>query len=108
MICTILLLSALFFGIHLSFGQEVEKKALTIGDVLLLPSWRDFRWSYNGTFIAYTRDDIDRENYNRTSHIWIYSVQSGETYQLQIHHRENPARTGSRTEDCCSIQNGKG
>ncbi len=82
MICTILLLSVLFFGIHLSFGQEVEKKALTIGDVLLLPSWRDFRWSYNGTFIAYTRDDIDRENYNRTSHIWIYSVPSGETYQL--------------------------
>jgi len=64
------------------FGQNTEKRLLTIEDVLLLPNWESFSWSPNGDFIAFVKMDVKLETYEPTDHIWIYDTQSTSSYRL--------------------------
>jgi dipeptidyl aminopeptidase/acylaminoacyl peptidase len=63
-------------------AQTAEKKRITIEETLLMENWGSYALSPDASTIAFTKSKRDPESFESTSHIWLYAIASGESYQL--------------------------
>ncbi len=57
-------------------------EVMTMRASLLLPSWGSYRLSPDTRSIAYTKSVRDTTEFEATSHVWIYDIASGRSWQL--------------------------
>jgi len=84
---TILIILCLLISVSVIYGQETGKKKITMREELLLPSWGNYTWSPGGKRIAFTKTERNPEDYEATSHIWLYDVKEKEQLQLTSSHK---------------------
>jgi dipeptidyl aminopeptidase/acylaminoacyl peptidase len=63
-------------------AQDAAKKRITMEETLLMENWGGYSLSPNGSTIAFTKSKRDPESLESTSHIWLWDVASGESFQL--------------------------
>jgi dipeptidyl aminopeptidase/acylaminoacyl peptidase len=78
LICAVL---ALAFSTPV-MAQAPEKKPITMEETLLMENWGSYALSPDASTVAFTKSKRDPESYESTSHIWLYDVATGESFQL--------------------------
>ena len=58
------------------------KKRMTIEESLLLPSWGSYSLSPDNSKILFTKREMDPEEWESVTHIWIHDLETGESFQL--------------------------
>lgn len=58
------------------------KKHMTMEESLLLPSWGSYVLSPDNTKVAFTKREMDQEEWESVTHIWIYDLETGADFQL--------------------------
>jgi dipeptidyl aminopeptidase/acylaminoacyl peptidase len=58
------------------------KKRMTMEESLLLPSWGSYSLSPDNTKVVFTKREMDAEEWESVTHIWVQDVASGDSYQL--------------------------
>jgi dipeptidyl aminopeptidase/acylaminoacyl peptidase len=69
-----------------AFAQDAVphdgKKRMTMEESLLLPSWGGYRLSPDNTKLVFTKREMDQEEWESITHIWVHDLESGESFQL--------------------------
>ncbi len=81
----VVLLSFFVFTPHASAQDttpEGGKKHMTMEESLLLPSWGSYQLSPDNTKLVFTKREMDSEEWESVTHIWVYDLESGESFQL--------------------------
>jgi dipeptidyl aminopeptidase/acylaminoacyl peptidase len=55
---------------------------MTMKESLLLPSWGSYALSPDNTKLVFTKREMDPEEWESVTHLWIYDLESGASYQL--------------------------
>lgn len=58
------------------------KKHMTMRESLLLPAWGSYRLSPDNTKIVFTKREMDPEEWESTTHIWVHDLETGGSFQL--------------------------
>ncbi len=58
------------------------KKRITMEESLLLPSWGSYRLSPDNTKVVFTKREMDPEEWESVTHIWVHDLETGESFQL--------------------------
>jgi dipeptidyl aminopeptidase/acylaminoacyl peptidase len=77
----VLLLAAVFASAT-SAQQPVAKKKITVKEMLAQPTFGGYQLSPDGNTVLFTRTDRDPKDWAGTSHIWLYDIASGKSFQL--------------------------
>lgn len=80
----VLLLLLAPVGSALAQGAENAggKKKMTMRESLLLPSWGSYSLSPDNTKIVFTKREMDPEEWESVTHIWVHDLATGESFQL--------------------------
>jgi dipeptidyl aminopeptidase/acylaminoacyl peptidase len=62
--------------------NQAGKKRMTMRESLLLPSWGSYSLSPDNTKIVFTKRDMDEEEWESVTHVWIHDLGTGESFQL--------------------------
>ncbi len=65
-----------------SAQQPAAKKKITLKEMLAQPTFGGYQLSPDGNQVLFTRTDRDPKDWAATSHIWLYDLASGRSYQL--------------------------
>ncbi len=63
-------------------GAQTGKKHMTMEESLLLPSWSSYSLSPDNTKLVFTKRDMDPEEGESVTHIWVHDLETGESFQL--------------------------
>jgi dipeptidyl aminopeptidase/acylaminoacyl peptidase len=63
-------------------NPDQGKKRMTMEESLLLPSWGSYGLSPDNTKVVFTKREMDAEEWESVTHIWVQDVASGDSYQL--------------------------
>ena len=63
-------------------NPDQGKKRMTMEESLLLPSWGSYSLSPDNTKVVFTKREMDAEEWESVTHIWVQDVASGDSYQL--------------------------
>ncbi|MCJ7628505.1 MAG: S9 family peptidase [Longimicrobiales bacterium] len=55
---------------------------MTMEESLLLPSWGSYSLSPDNTKLLFTKQEMDPEEWESLSHIWVHDLATGESFQL--------------------------
>jgi Tol biopolymer transport system component len=81
-----LLLSFLFLLTTPALAQEDQapdgRKRMTMEESLLLPSWGSYSLSPDNSKLVFTKREMDPEEWESVTHIWIHDLETGESFQL--------------------------
>ncbi len=58
------------------------KKRMTMEESLLLPSWGGYSLSPDNTKVVFTKREMDPEEWESVTHIWVHDLATGESFQL--------------------------
>ena len=58
------------------------KKRMTMEESLLLPSWGSFALSPDNTKLVFTKRDMDPEEWESVTHVWVHDLETGGSFQL--------------------------
>lgn len=61
-------------------GQGLKR--MTMEESLLLPSWGSYSLSPDNSKVVFTKREMDQEDWESVTHVWIHEIASGESYQL--------------------------
>ncbi|MGD2120224.1 MAG: S9 family peptidase [Gemmatimonadota bacterium] len=78
-------LPLLLFVPHAGAQEDVPregKKRMTMEESLLLPSWGSYSLSPDNTKLVFTKREMDPEEWESVTHIWVHDLESGESFQL--------------------------
>ena len=67
------------------FAQSDEaegKKHMTMEESLLLPAWSGYRLSPDNTKLVFTKREMDSEEWESVTHVWVHDLETGESIQL--------------------------
>ncbi len=68
-----------------AFAQEANqdgKKRLTMEESLQLPSWGGYRLSPDNSKLVFTKREMDPEEWESVTHVWVHDIETGEAFQL--------------------------
>ncbi|HEX9885948.1 MAG TPA: S9 family peptidase [Longimicrobiales bacterium] len=64
-------------------AQEAQgPKRMTMEESLLLPSWGGYRLSADNARIVFTKREMDPEDWESVTHVWVHELDTGEELQL--------------------------
>jgi dipeptidyl aminopeptidase/acylaminoacyl peptidase len=64
-------------------GATLEgKKRMTMEESLLLPSWGSYSLSPDNSKLVFTKREMDPEEWESVTHIWIHDLETEESFQL--------------------------
>ena len=63
-------------------ASEGGKKKITMRESLLFPAWGSYELSPDNTKIVFTKREMDEEEWESVTHIWVHDLESGESFQL--------------------------
>lgn len=67
-------------------GQEAAddsgKKRMTMEEALLLPSWGSYALSPDNTKVVFTKREMDPEEWESVTHIWVHDLATDASFQL--------------------------
>jgi len=58
------------------------KRRMTMRESLLLPSWGSYGLSPDNTKIVFTKREMDAEEWESVTHVWVHDLEAGESIQL--------------------------
>lgn len=65
-----------------SDGADDGKKHMTMEESLLLPAWRGYRLSPDNTKLVFTKREMDTEEWESVTHVWVHDLETNESIQL--------------------------
>ncbi len=80
-----ILLAAILLAVPATAQEEATedgKKRMTMEESLLLPSWRSYRLSPDNTKLVFTKREMDAEEWESVTHVWVHDIATGESFQL--------------------------
>ena len=63
-------------------AEDTGKKHMTMEESLQLPAWGSYRLSPDNSKLVFTKREMDPEEWERVTHIWVHDLESGESFQL--------------------------
>lgn len=63
-------------------SEHAGKKHMTMVESLQLPAWGGYRLSPDNTKLVFTKREMDPEEWESVTHIWVHDLDSGESFQL--------------------------
>ncbi len=68
----------------LAQGTDVAegKKQMTMRESLLLPAWGSYSLSPDNTKVVFTKREMDPEEWESVTHIWVHDLETGDSFQL--------------------------
>ncbi|MCJ7628167.1 MAG: hypothetical protein MUO50_07235, partial [Longimicrobiales bacterium] len=83
--CSLFVFLALFLAppvLAQEGAPQGGKKRMTMEESLLLPSWGSYSLSPDNTKLLFTKQEMDPEEWESLSHIWVHDLATGESFQL--------------------------
>lgn len=65
-----------------TFQQSTTARAITLRDMLLMPTYGSYSLSPDGRRVLFTRTERDEKEWGTTSHIWLHDIAANRTIQL--------------------------
>ncbi len=62
--------------------SDAGKKRMTMEESLLLPSWGSYSLSPDNSKLVFTKREMDPEDWESVTHIWIHELETGDSFQL--------------------------
>jgi dipeptidyl aminopeptidase/acylaminoacyl peptidase len=62
--------------------SESGKKRMTMRESLLMPSWGSYRLSPDHSKLVFTKREMDPEEWESVTHLWVYDLETGDSFQL--------------------------
>jgi len=63
-------------------AQDGAKKHMTMEESLLLPAWSGYRLSPDNTKLVFTKREMDTEEWESVTHVWVHDLETDESIQL--------------------------
>ena len=65
-----------------ALAQDGAKKRMTMEESLLLPAWSGYRLSPDNSKVVFTKREMDTEEWESVTHVWVHDLEANESIQL--------------------------
>ena len=65
-----------------ALAQDGAKKRMTMEESLLLPAWSGYRLSPDNSKLVFTKREMDTEEWESVTHVWVHDLEANESIQL--------------------------
>jgi dipeptidyl aminopeptidase/acylaminoacyl peptidase len=62
--------------------DDDARKRMTMEESLLLPAWGGYRLSPDNSMLVFTKREMDSEDWETVTHVWVHDLETGESRQL--------------------------
>jgi dipeptidyl aminopeptidase/acylaminoacyl peptidase len=62
--------------------EDGARKRMTMEESLLLPAWGGYRLSPDNSMLVFTKREMDSEEWESVTHVWVHDLETGESRQL--------------------------